>query len=410
MGKWSKVKAKTIEYVKTLSIPGIPQIVTTKSYLLKLLSTVLILGTFGVGVWIISNAVSDFYRFDTITDTRWVKPDNMTFPAITICAQGIYLRNHTRNGSVIKQDWSYISDSDVSRISHFVDFEKSYFNSLNVSNHLDSFIIYSQIIGNARDCFRFNAFTNKSVGLLKASSRDDRYYIKLNNFYIEDISKNEYYNYSIRENFFAVYIGDNYLNSFEILRALPLFFKNIFHEIEIQKESTEMKLPEPYNRCKKASIDEPNHRWNCVESCIHKKVATKYNCTFPSSLFHIPGLERCIQTELSDKFKYLAEFSDVCLKECPLESCFYEKFSHITTTYLNENFPYELFNYTEFLFYFRDLSSLNISQIPKTDPFTFLNNIGGGLGLFMGIALPNVIEFLLFIFETFLILFVQKRV
>jgi len=38
----------------------------------------------------------------------------------------------------------------------------------------------------------------------------------------------------------------------------------------------------------------------------------------------------------------------------------------------------------------------------------FLNNIGGGLGLFMGIAFPTLIEFLQFILEIFLMLFVQK--
>ena len=55
--------------------------------------------------------------------------------------------------------------------------------------------------------------------------------------------------------------------------------------------------------------------------------------------------------------------------------------------------------YAGFSFFLSDFSSLNISQIPKTDWFTALNNIGGGLGLFMGIAFPNLIEFLQFIFE-----------
>jgi len=48
-----------------------------------------------------------------------------------------------------------------------------------------------------------------------------------------------------------------------------------------------------------------------------------------------------------------------------------------------------------------------MTQIPKTDLFTFINNIGGGLGLFMGIAFPNIIEFPQFTFEIFLIAFFQ---
>jgi hypothetical protein len=399
MGKWSKVKAKTIGYVKAFSVPGISHIVTTKSYLRKLLSTILILGTFGVGVWTISNAVSDFYKFDTITDIRWVTPDNVTFPAITICATGLYRRNLYRNGSVIRKEELLISGSDISRIRHFLDFKSYYYLLFNVSNHIDYFVDYSSV-NPSFDCFRFNGFTNKSVGLLKASSDEIVYFVKVNEFYIEDISENEYYNYSFYKKFIFVYVGDNYLNSLD--KIYPIFlYMDVHHEIEIQKESTEMKLPEPYNRCKKASVDEPSHRSNCISACIYKGVATKYNCTFPLSLFFIPGFERCIEMGKAGEFSYLSEFYDVCLNECPLESCFYEKFSLITQSHPKGNSC----NWSEYTFVFATLSSLNISQIPKTDPFTFVNNIGGGLGLFMGIALPNVIEFLQFISEIIVILF-----
>ena len=87
------------------------------------------------------------------------------------------------------------------------------------------------------------------------------------------------------------------------------------------------------------------------------------------------------------------EFRSVCLKKCPLESCFSEKLSLNLIENGKKN------GYAVFSFFLNDLSSLNITQIPKTDWFTALNNIGGGLGLFMGIAFPNVIEFLQFIFE-----------
>jgi hypothetical protein len=73
------------------------------------------------------------------------------------------------------------------------------------------------------------------------------------------------------------------------------------------------------------------------------------------------------------------EFSASCLKECPLEGCLSEKFSFDFTIMK------EFSDSTAFHFSFKELSTLKITQIPKTDPFTFLNNISGGLGLFMGI-------------------------
>ena len=87
--KWSKVKAKTVDYFKTISIPGVPQIVTSESYLLKLLWTVVILAVFGLGFENISEAVADFYKYDKITNIERVNPENVTFPAI-----GEYRREH----------------------------------------------------------------------------------------------------------------------------------------------------------------------------------------------------------------------------------------------------------------------------------------------------------------------------
>ena len=79
------MKAKTVDYFKTVSIPGVSQIVTTESYLLKLLWTVVILCVFGFGFENISQAVADYYKFDKITNIERVTQNTVTFPAITIC-------------------------------------------------------------------------------------------------------------------------------------------------------------------------------------------------------------------------------------------------------------------------------------------------------------------------------------
>ena len=247
------------------------------------------------------------------------------------------------------------------------------------------------------DYLRFNSITNRSVELFKASSIEDFLDIFFTNFYREDISKKEYYNYTFIFDSFLVYVGDNFLNSFENLQYLEL--KSVIaYDIQIEKVSTETKLPEPYNPCKKSSVDEPYHQIDCIEACTYKQIKNKYNCTFHSTLFSIQGFRQCVRKYSGLK----VEFSASCLKECPLESCFSEKFTFYSTTRFSNS------HYTSFRFYFRELSTLNITQIPKTDGFTFLNNIGGGLGLFMGVAFPNLIEFFQFILEIVLIIFIRK--
>ncbi len=364
-----------------------------------MLWTVVILSVFGFGFENISEAVADYYKFDKITNIERVYPENVTFPAITVCTFDLYSREHFRNGKLIKRE---AVDSNL-LLKQFLNFNitgldlfknKSF---LNVNNHIDNFKIINQFNGLFLDCLRFNAVTKKSIELFKVNSIDDGSRIIFNNFYRENISNFEYYNYTFIYNYFFVYIGDNSLNSFENLQYLKLEnSSNNF--IELEKASIETKLPESYNLFKKSSADEPYHQINCIEACYYKEIKNKYNCTFHSTLFSIQGLRQCVlnYTELA------AEFSASCLKECPLESCFSEKFSYYATS--KTSYP----DNTTFIFYFRYLSTLNITQIPKTDPFTFLNNIGGGLGLFMGIAFPNLIEFFQFILEIVLIIFIRK--
>jgi hypothetical protein len=367
--------------------------VTTESYLLKLLWTVVVLCVFGFGFDNISQAVADYYKYDKITNIERINPENVTFPAITICTGERYQREHYVNGSFINRD-RIVSNL----LKLFLNFERTFFYSLkkksnpNVNNHIDTFKVNDPLNGLFLDCLRFNAETNKSVELFKASSIEDGPRIVLNDFYREDISKNEYYLYTFFSDYFLVYVDDNSLNSFEGLQYLELRDRS-YYEIEIEKVSIETKLPEPYNPCKKSSFDDPYHQMNCIETCTYKEIKNKYNCTFQSTLFSIQSFRQCVL-----KYRVLkTEFSANCLKECPLESCFSEKFTFYSKSTRKEDS-------TEFRFYFRELSSLNITQIPKTDGFTFLNNIGGGLGLFMGIAFPNVIEFVQFILEIILIL------
>jgi len=108
-------------------------------------------------------------------------------------------------------------------------------------------------------------------------------------------------------------------------------------------------------------------------------------------LFAIPGLAHC---GYEGKLLY-KEFLAVCQKGC-LQNCYSVSFTaDIKSTVASD----ELSSQIVFRFSFSDLSSLTITQVPKIDEFTFLNNIGGGLGLFMGISFPILIEFIEFTAE-----------
>jgi hypothetical protein len=84
--------------------------------------------------------------------------------------------------------------------------------------------------------------------------------------------------------------------------------------------------------------------------------------------------------------------------------------------YLDSKSPFEdtvdikdikFYNESMLMFNIADFSYLNITQNAKIDSWTFINNIGGGLGLFMGIALPNFVEFFQFIANILIITFLE---
>ncbi len=391
-----------------MAIPGIRQIVTTEYYLLKAGWTILILVSFGFGIYNVSYAANNYYQFDVITNIERITPENVTYPAITLCASPGYFRDHYRNGSLVKKrDYFFIGYDNISRIKNFFELKYSYFmltgKDKNITHHLDYFKIPDDSF---YDCVRFNGMTSENIELFKASSITDYLQLLMEHFYIEKINGNEYYNYSFSEPFIYVYIGGNSLNSFEKIESLKLHLSNRSeYSIKIDKDLIEVKLPEPYNPCRESSFDKPSHQSNCIFGCIFREIKSNYNCTYPLSLFAVHGLTLCrIARKTFTNFK--REFYEGCQNEC-LEDCFNEKYTYDIKTELYDKVDI-INNYTAFRFFLRDLSTLNISQIPKIDGFTFLNNIGGGLGLFMGIAFPTLIEFFQFVFEIFMILFVQK--
>ena len=123
----------------------------------------MILAVFGFGFENISLAVVDYYKFDKITNIERVNPENVTFPAITICNYEGYWREHYRNGLLIKRDQVF-----TNLLKQFLDFEETYFKSFkndsfnNVKNHLDTFKMFDPASGFFLDYIRFNAVRNRS--------------------------------------------------------------------------------------------------------------------------------------------------------------------------------------------------------------------------------------------------------
>jgi len=248
-------------------------------------------------------------------------------------------------------------------------------------------------------CTRFNGASNQDLKkvFFKLNDYNQLIIFLIDHIYIKNISENEYFLYELSNDPFRVFVEDNYINSFN--RKSFYMKNNKRHFVSIVKLETEEKLDEPYNKCKKSTDNKPYRKANCLEKCNLDKVATKFNCTY-YGLFKIDNLKECENLSQSDTSQMQNEVLKDCPEKCPAE-CESVKFSSQQgETEWNVN------NQTHFSFSSSDFSFLKITQIPKTSPFSFISaDIGGALGLFMGISFLNFIEMFEFILDVFLISF-----
>ena len=199
---------------------------------------------------------------------------------------------------------------------------------------------------------------------------------------------------------------------------------NLYTDIFVKK-FIEKKLGEPYNQCldKESKFDSVLFRQtlkkyriyrqkNCYDICIQN---------YASSVC-ISNITNCTM-DVYNEFDYEAN----CSKQCPLEcettsfslsekACQYtmldsdmhykeglenllndSNIASRTDAELNEKIIWLGINY-------EDLSYTQISQIPKTTLPDLISNIGGILGVFLGLSLLSFVEILEFLLEVLLIL------
>ena len=156
--------------------------------------------------------------------------------------------------------------------------------------------------------------------------------------------------------------------------------------------------------------------------CACKVYSQKCNCTCPSIYESKLYTKVCgYQCAMDD---YLNDFSSECNLQCPLEceSTSYHLSAYKLTSDLidiqNESFSFNFSNMSEqnrilqesylenvikFIFYFDESKYTEISQIAKTSLPDIVSNVGGTLGLFLGLSLLSFIEIFDFIIEAFFV-------
>lgn len=390
----TKIKSAWHKLVLTSTFHGVPKIASADRTIVKLVWLLLIVLSFTGGLINIVQTTNDYYKHDVITNVDRIYPNSVTFPAITVCTKDYFSLKH-RNLSVI--DYFLIQNVPFNEFVKGATFKGR-----------DVHIEYFKIPKSFGDCVRFNGLTQNGTFEtveFKADSFDLQIVRSLHQF----ISTDEYFNRDLVSTMEA-YVTDNFLNSYEHLDPFVLF-QNKEQRVTIVKAETEKKLGHPFNDC--SDTNDPAYRqMNCIEKCINEEIRNEYNCSIPS-YYRINGLEECVESdqlndmqvshkdaEFDSYEKHIAyirnltnEFYPRCEEKCPKECESVLIHTNVLTTPGTIN-----------SFSVSDFSTLTITQIPKMNLFYYISNIGGSLGLFVGISFLSFAELLEFFIEVFLII------
>jgi hypothetical protein len=200
-------------------------------------------------------------------------------------------------------------------------------------------------------------------------------------------------------------------------------------------------LPQPYSNCIIDNetnaefhselfdlIQNSEYRYKqelCFWQCIQRTLLLECNCTDPTIISILPNASRCIEQNEKEfacylnlwngKIKNKIFFVENCQSECPLE-CYLDEFdASLSSNQIFSNFYLNFLNsnhtnlsndfqttqidslgvkesFVSFNIFYKSLSYEISSESPQLTLITLFANIGGYLGLFLGVSIFSLFE------------------
>ena len=298
---------------------------------------------------------------------------------------------------------------------------------------------------NYGNCYSFNSgfnSTGHSVNIKKPNIAGDGYGLSL------EIYTNYYENLS-------------YYNSFMGGRGLLIRIDNVSHSIDFAKDGIlvtagsltnialrrefKASLPQPYSNCD-FELDKSTYfnsdlfkliqispieytQQFCLNQCLQQLLVRECNCVFSffKSVFNASSCSAtsvyCAIKAYSSIFIAKDYVKTTCLPQCPLE-CSSTKYLYTLSSYdlvgnsyvddieMNGNLSLDFVtreltpktsrqSVARLSIFYDSLSYTTLEESPQLDFVTLIANIGGNLGLFLGMSLYSIGEFITALFEVY---------
>lgn len=451
-----KIKNKLKECSMISTTHGIPNIIRNPNKSLKLIWTICFLASTVTCAFLVLRSVSEYFEFDVVTKTRVFNQAQSSFPSITICdlnafstqfsasflkqimieefGKDLTLENLTTSQFI--QNFSYIQMKAI-RKAFMPEFGDENRKALGIP--LEDSLYYCNF--DSFDCL--NNFTwhyDYSYGncytLEPPQTKNTGEFTGLFMIFFLPNSSNKYA-FSISKGLKVFIQNSSYLNTFtDGIEIRPSTKTNIG-----LKRTFSAKTPSPYSDCVDTLYLKPYiyyyfsnsskfyRQSDCLSLCKQKQIVDKCNCyimVFPKWGNYSP----CVNdTEMICAGKEFELYDKIYYKNCDLDCPLECDSSEIEYVLSNSDFPNEIFwkydrnnpffrgqdlDYDEYKsralalnIYFKTLQYTLITESAKSSIVELFSNIGGTLGLFLGISLLSFVEIIELVLEI-LFVFLYK--
>jgi len=395
--KIKKLKKRTEELILQTSCHGIPRVVAEDLKAVKILWLICFILSASAGIYTVSLTISSYLEYDVVTTINVFYDKKPQFPAVTFAV----LKSNSKVFAPLQQ------------IMYECKFNRKICSANDFETKIDRYGYVS---------YKFKPKVSLNPGAafgLQVSLNLESIYDSGYNFTgLRIIIHND----SIDSGFYGGYSDEN----LKLLSATKT-------DIVVDRIFT-YRLDEPYNDCIKDV-----HRLDKSDSDIYKFILTSTNYSYRQQdcIQYCLGREYYKFYKLTPKIEVLqnairevngnrlAEFyekndywvDEVCLPNCPLEcdSIRYETSSSVMRFTKNYNITNlnltSLINYEKkaddlisFNVFYYDFKYTTVSQQPKMSVLSFISNIGGNFGLFIGISFLSFVEIIQFVLEIAFIL------
>jgi hypothetical protein len=393
--KKEKILEKSCEIGLGSTSHGIPNIIKTDRKCLKIMWLVLFLLSSSAGIYLVIESFNNYFSFDVVTSIKVFKEMPTEFPTVTF----YILRNNRAN----------ISLSNLVASCYFNKFSCNIPKDISINEDKFGFISYtfksqptylggssnSLIMGVNLSNISFDK-TNPLDGLrviIHNKTDDPNYYIgsSENGF---NVAPGFYYQISVNR-IFSYKLGLPYNNCLKDVKSIDSFDSDLY-------------------RYMIKSTNYSYRQTDCLNYCAGRELYNYLNITnkidrWESIVAEYPKYGETMQMVYLDMLKKgIYETCFGCPEEC--DSIKYETLHSITKF----STQYELFkmlqieNFVYFTVYYESLQYKVIDQIAQMNVFDLISNIGGNLGLFIGISFLSFAELIELLVEIIYIILSKK--